>query len=169
MGAGYALKFRLQKRRAANRGETVGRIVDIVDDAGSGTDLPDQTDESNAQSWLDDHNRRLAHPALRPVVFEMRILEPAQGTDFCVRVFQRKHSTPFSFVATLAVPTNSDWGSPLMRERVLKQTERNCTEALLISSWAMKWMLALRGRKSSPEMIRMLLIIAPYPHSFDKC
>ena len=40
---GYALKFRLQKRRPANRGEIVGRIVD---DAGSGTDLPDQIDET---------------------------------------------------------------------------------------------------------------------------
>ncbi len=39
-----------------------------------------------------------------------------------------------------------------MRERLLKPTERNRTEAILASSCAMKWMFALRGlRKSCPR------------------
>jgi len=50
-----------------------------------------------------------------------------------------------------------------MRERLLKPTERNRTEAILASSCAMKWMFALRGlRKSCPEMIRMRSI-GPLP------
>jgi len=58
--SGDAVKLREQKRSAAKHSEIVGRVVD---DARVGADLPDQFDESDAQSGFDDDSSRIAHPA----------------------------------------------------------------------------------------------------------
>jgi hypothetical protein len=87
----------------------------------------------------------------------MRTLEPAKRTEPYVagvnKSFPKEAFDSILMPGDLACLASSNRGSPLMRERLLKPTERNRTEAILASSCAMKWMFALRGlRKSCPEM-----------------